>query len=183
MTDLAQLCPCCRLNPSTIRQVCPDCELHQGNTIVKIQRCNSDHLRAWRGAQSSLQAKANREKELLGQQLEEARLELEKRPIKIVHENLDAETVADAESRRDKAYKSRDLTMHTLSRIRLLHRNDGKGKCACGEAYSKCKTAQVIEDDVIALDRWEKNQADRLRRGLTHFLPDNHPAVLDRRLI
>jgi hypothetical protein len=36
-------------------------------------------------------------------------------------------------------------------------------------------------DRYPALARWEQEQYERLRRGDTHDLPPNHPAVIDPR--
>jgi hypothetical protein len=147
---------------------------------MKLQRRDTDHVRAWSQERVVRSAQAQRVQEQLEKQLEEARLELAQRPVNVIHENLDVEIVAEAESRRDAAYRSRDLAMRELCKIRLLHREDGQGQCGCGNSYSKCKTTKVIYNN-SALEKWESGQIARMRKNLDHSLPDNHPVVLDRR--
>jgi hypothetical protein len=181
MSHQDPLCPCCRLRQIYSRlPVCTDCELHQGNTGTKLQRRNDDHVRAWSKARSVLTAQTRRATERLVKELDEARIELEQRPVRIVRENLDAETVEKAVSDRDIAYRSRDIAMQALCRVRLLHRERAPSECSCGRNYSKCQTAQIVQE-YEALANWEAKQITRMRQNLNHYLPDNHPAILDRR--
>jgi hypothetical protein len=180
MVNQSSICPCCRLNSVSVRRVCSGCELHQGNTGIKIQQRDRDHVTAWKREQAKWGAQAQRATQRLEDELEKMRIELEARPIHVVHENLDAETVAEAESSRDAAYRSRDMTMQILCQVRLLHQERIQGECTCGKSRSKCKTADIVTE-FEALDKWETKQIKRMRQNLDHLLPDNHPAVLDRR--
>jgi hypothetical protein len=120
--------------------------LHQGSTGLKLQRRDKDHVAAWKKEQARSNGLARRKIELLEGQLEQMRVELEQRPVHVIHENLDAETVAKAESDRNAAYRSRDKTMQSLCIIRLLHQERTPGECSCGQRYSKCKTALAVNE-------------------------------------
>jgi hypothetical protein len=62
------------------------------------------------------------------------------------------------------------------------HRDAGRSRCGCTLAIAECVTRAELEAHAD-LTRWENQQVDRLRRGLPHSLPRNHPKVLDKRWI
>jgi hypothetical protein len=86
----------------------------------------------------------------------------------------------EAREEADRAFRSRENAWQALCMVRLLHREGQPGQCRCGLRLDRCKTAQIV-DHYPALEKWEKEQVLRLRRGLSHNLPEGHPAVLDRR--
>jgi hypothetical protein len=176
----ARICACCQINRVALPAVCRDCELHQGNTGPKMQRRDRDHVSAWRNERARWTAQAERKITRLEEQVEQLQTKLNERPVHVVHENLDAETVKEAESDRDAAYRSRDKAMQFLCQVRLLHQERIPGKCTCYKNYSECKTAQVV-GKIQMLSEWEGKQVTRMRMGYSHYLPDNHPAMLDRR--
>lgn len=106
--------------------------------------------------------------------------ELEARPERVVYLNLDQQTVWDAEQERDHAFQSRDTAFKTLTEVRLLHREKLPGRCSCGKPLNGCATYELL-DGYQALERWERKQVDRAKRGLNHMLPLGHPELLDRR--
>lgn len=181
MADQPRLCPCCKLGRVGRSPVCPACELHQGSTGIKLQRRDADHVAAWKAERDTRKRRADQTIALLEEKVAAAQHELEQRPVNVVHENLDKEVVEEAESNRDAAYRSRDAAMAALCKVRLLHHESDPGQCSCGSRYARCRTAQAV-DECRSLESWESKQITRLRRNLPHYLPDNHPAVLDPRI-
>jgi hypothetical protein len=106
--------------------------------------------------------------------------QLDARPVRVVTENLDKQTVDEALLKRDAAYRSRDSAFRALCEVRLLHREREPGMCRCGRRLDRCEIA-IIVDRYPALRSWEKQQVDRFRRHEVHSLPDNHPAIIDPR--
>jgi hypothetical protein len=105
--------------------------------------------------------------------------ELADRPVRVIEKDLDAERVGQARRQMEAAFRSRDHAFSDLMAIRLLHRDGGEAKCRCGRKSSNCKEYQIVVRSTHLAD-WERKQVDRARRGLDHFLPDNHPAVSSR---
>ena len=86
---------------------------------------------------------------------------------------------------RDRAYQSRDRAFSLLSAAALLHQIDERTDkhCVCGSAWSTCEVGRLLEDEGRGLRNWESKQRERLLAGHGHWLPDNHPFVLDRRTV
>ncbi len=169
--------------PSGVR-VCVVCSHHQSNNSAGWKRRDQDHQGLWaddahaRAERYTADlAAAHAATEAVRQELVD---EVAKRPNHIVYQNLDQQTVWEAEADRDAAYNSRDRAFRVLSEVWILHRDAGSGRCRCGLPYRSCKTAEILEQ-YRGLDGWERKHLERMRKGLPHSLPRNHPAVIDPR--
>lgn len=186
------VCPCCRRPfrlggasidtgaPGRSRRLCTHCSQHQGSTGLMMQRRDQDHVSLWermwgqheeelRGSQAKIEA--------LRRELAE---EIAQRPERVVVKHVDLDRLQEAEGRADRAYRARDSAFRALTEVRLLHREERGGLCRCGTRADRCELALIV-DRYPALADWERRQVQRLRDYDTHELPDNHPAVLDRR--
>jgi hypothetical protein len=105
--------------------------------------------------------------------------ELHDRPTRPVHHWVDQDELEKAREEAQRAFRSRENAWQALCEIRLLHREGQAGQCRCGLRLDRCKIVQIV-DHYPALEKWEKEQLSRVRGGLTHNLPEGHPAVLDR---
>jgi len=158
-------------------EVCTDCQMHQGSTGPKMLQRDVDHLRAWREVGTSLEAEVRRQETAVA----DKQAELDARPVRVVTENLDLVRVEEAVAERDRAYSSRDRAFHLLSAAVLLHQEAASGKCACGLAFKACEVGQLLEEEGRGLRDWEKKQRERMEDGHSHWLPANHPFVIDQR--
>lgn len=136
-----------------------------------------DHLHAWREFATSLEEEVARQKTAV----EDKQAELDARPVRVVTENLDLVRVEEAVAERDRAYSSRDRAYHLMSAAVLLHQDATKGKCVCGLPLKACEVAQLLEEEGRGLRDWEKKQRERMEDGHSHWLPANHPFVIDQR--
>lgn len=188
------LCRCCRRDNSLMAnskvpdglpsgvQVCGICIRHQGNDLRGWTRRDQDHHDLWAEDAGDLAEQHARDlvvarvaTETLRAQLAE---EVTKRPTNVVYRNLDQETVNEALSSRDAAFRSRDRAFRALCEVWLLHRDAGSGRCRCGRPHSQCNTAAIV-DHYPSLEAWERKQWERMRQHLDHWLPRKHPAVID----
>jgi hypothetical protein len=178
-------CPCCGRGVSPISyggyrrsptgSPCTDCELHQGNSGVKLQKRDADHKRLLRRERATWEV----ERAELERRIAQREQELIDRPVQVVRENLDAQRVAEAERARDRAYHARDLANRDLCVLKLMHRDAGNGLCWCGLLAAKCRTARIVQENEY-FAAWERRQVDLYRRGQHHYLPENHPAITGR---
>lgn len=106
--------------------------------------------------------------------------ELAERPEREVVRYVDGDVVADARAEAERSFASRENAWQALVEVRLLHHEREPGTCRCGLPIDRCDVALIV-DRYPALRAWEDEQLERLRLHKTHRLPDNHPAVLDRR--
>lgn len=141
-----------------------------------LQR-DQDHLRVWRETATELEAEIARQKTLVV----DKQAELDARPVQVVTENLDMRRVEAAVIDRDRAYQSRDRAYSLLSAAVLLHQESKGGLCACGKAFRICDVGQLLEEEGRGLRDWESKQRQRMEDGFSHWLPANHPFVLDQR--
>jgi hypothetical protein len=178
MPNSRHLCPCCHLNSISVRQVCGDCELHQGNTGPKMVRRDRDHVLAWKKDQARLLAQLERVTQGFERQLEEMRTELTERPTHTVYENLDAETVQTAARERDRALKARDIAFRLVAQFRGLHHDTGRGTCSCRQPVERCEETKII-DSSTSYRRWEARAGDAYRKGHASQLPPEHPYRTD----
>jgi hypothetical protein len=165
--------------------VCTVCEGHQNKDSKDWQaRRDRDHYDVWNARFEAKLARLAQEHQAKVESLEAEisglTSELEQRPVRVVTENLDRETVREAESERDRAYRARETAFSALSEIHYYHKDRGSNCCSCGRQYSKCETIKIL-DSYQALNTWEARQFDLRRRGLPHSLPHNHPALHDSR--
>jgi len=119
--------------------------------------------------------------------LDQVQYQLEHRPIREVDRYVDPEHLlaaeahaAEQEREAERAFRSRQLAWHMLLRVKLEHRNRGEGRCHCGKRLDVCPTAKIV-GGYEALTAWEQREIDRAMRGENNWLPDGHPALLDRR--
>jgi hypothetical protein len=192
------VCPCCRIpriprREAGVRKVCARCELHHGNTGERLLRKNADHVSEWstfhaeavRSASAEIErmtqalAQVNADNAVLQQQLEDTKYALTTgQPTLSVLNMLETERVRDAEQRARQAYRSRDVLAAQLWRLDALHNDaDRDGTCRCGLRTAQCEIWKLLEDERPFLYSWEAKQVDRLREGLDHGLPDEHPEV------
>ena len=183
-------CPCCQRTAPERRWsaerldrrsgVCADCELHQGSTGPRLVKRDQDHVRLWRLQAGASEARRQHEVAELQQEADALRLQLDARPVKIVNQNLDQETVDQALTERESAYRARDGAFRALCQVRMIHREREPGKCRCGRRIDQCVEAKIV-DEFRALKAWERRQVERLRNNERHELPYNHPAIIDPR--
>lgn len=106
--------------------------------------------------------------------------ELADRPEKIVEKYLEISVLQEATAEAERALRSRDWAYGTMLQVSLLHRETEPGRCRCGKGLDRCHEFTLL-DCHVGLERWEAKQVERRKQGLSHALPPNHPAVLDRR--
>jgi hypothetical protein len=138
------------------------------------------HAELWRELARSRQLERDAREGQLRNQLAELEQKLRDRPTRTVERWVDLDELEEAREEAERAFRSRDNAWQALCMVRLLHREGQPGQCRCGLRLDRCKIAQVV-DHYPGLEKWEKEQVGRLRRGLQHNLPDGHPALLDRR--
>ena len=197
-------CLCCRVEQdftftsSSDQVVCKSCTRHQGQTTVKANQRDTDHVGLWK---SELElAKINRREDIArlqeaiahrDQQLRERRKEIsdlqavvragvESAPSPMVERWYTDEKVVEALQLRDAAYRSRDRAYRSLWWLARLHREDDArdGYCVCRRTVRGCKEWQAVAGAFPALNKWERDQIDRLHSGQPDGLPDDHPEVL-----
>ena len=165
-------------------RICAICLRHLGDVASIARRREAQHAKMWaedqREALEALEERHGRVLASLQQQVAQLQQTLDDRPERVVVQNLDLQEVRAAHDARDAAYRSRDTAYQALCELRLLHHETGDGQCRCGRRVDRCDVAGIV-DRYPALRLWEDKQAEFLRRGLPHLLPDGHPAVLDRR--
>ena len=153
--------------------ICRPCTQHSNPSGSREAQRNRSHVLLYtHDAQDELQARQRSFEE----ELARLRRELEERPV--VELDHDQELVDRYKMQTRSALSSRDHAYADLLTVKLMHRQQRGTKCSCGR--DNCPTARLFFDP-SGLDRWEAEQVDRLRRHKPHSLPDNHPAVLDRR--
>src|SRR5262249_15912877 len=126
------------------------------------------------------QRKHAAEVDRLRRQISQQEQELRDRPTRIIERYVDRQELDDAKAEADRAFRSRENAWQALCEIRLLHREGVSGRCGWGKRLDRCDIAAIV-DRYPGLERWEKEQIQRLRNNLDHKLPDGHPAVLDPR--
>lgn len=189
-------CRCCGLtdalfgprrsfnNLPTAAIVCDLCAHHQGSHEADQSRRSRGHLEMWRehelhAIEQLTECHQDAVAALEGR-LRAAQEELERRPVRVVNQNLDQEEVNAAHEAEEAAYRSRDWAYVDLARLHMLHFEASGGKCRCGKAWERCQEGAIL-DLSKSLRRWERAQADRQRRGDVHMLPQGHPGIVDAR--
>lgn len=100
--------------------------------------------------------------------------DLEARPTRIVHKNLDQETVWAAEKERHEAFQARDAAFKLIAQFRSLHHDTGRGTCSCRVPVGQCQVTKII-DSSRSYRRWEARQCEEFRSGYGSQLPPEHP--------
>ena len=88
--------------------------------------------------------------------------------------------IAEANDKRDAAYRSRDHAVRVLCTSQVPSRRRPANHCSCGKTTSKCKEWQLMDEHRSFLYSWERKQIERLEDDLDHGLPDGQPEVLKR---
>jgi hypothetical protein len=96
-----------------------------------------------------------------------------------VEEWLADDMIRTAYAKRDSAYRARDFALATIWRAAQLHDGDPDRDedCICGRKADRCQELEAIADELVAMRDWEQIQVERLRDGLEHGLPREHPEV------
>jgi hypothetical protein len=194
-------CPCCKsANAQFARPKVPDglpakvticgiCTRHLGDgprtrdqrerehfeqwqeDIELLKQRHADELAARDGLVAELRTKiANLEREL------------RTRPVQVVRENLDQQTVDQAKSDRDAAFRARDAAYRLVAEFRRLHHDTGKGMCLCRVAGDKCPVTMILNAHRGFL-RWEAREWRTVRDHGRYAsnLPPGHPALTNPR--
>lgn len=196
-------CTCCHVGYDTTftsssdQVVCKGCRRHQGDTVAKLSLRDRDHIGLWRselglereGSQRRLEQQQalitgyRSEIELLQKAVEDMRATLraglQRAPDEGVLQWFASQEVQEAHAQRDAAYRSRDRAYRALWEADRIHHHDRlhDDRCSCGRPTTACRELQAIEDIGEALDHWEQAQIERLKRGLEHCLPYDHPQM------
>lgn len=88
---------------------------------------------------------------------------------------VQAEALSDSESRMRSAYFMRDRAMAAVWRIHELHDVEAGEKCSCGKTARACKELAALEFFRRDFYDWEKRNLSRMKEGLSHGLPLDHP--------
>jgi hypothetical protein len=181
-------CLCCRrpvwfyFTSASDQVVCPGCTKHQGSSPSREKQRHTEDVALWRDDVAEIREQHAQEVASLTERIKEleARLaeEIAKRPTQVVEQWIGEAEVRDAEEQRNAAYRSRDGAMSAICALALIHREVENHECRCGKRVAKCREAQIVEEVVESLDRWETKQIQRLRSDLPHWLPPNHPEVI-----
>lgn len=182
----ADVCTCCQrpwaicvedsgwLDGPPRQRTCPDCHDHGASAMER----DTKHVALWRSLASVQQREHNTEAERLWRQISELEQELRDRPEQIVTRYIGQQELNEAHAEAERAFRSRENAWQALCLVRLHHREGQPGRCRCGLHLDRCETAKVV-DHYPGLEKWERAQVERLRGGLDHKLPDEHPAVID----
>jgi hypothetical protein len=171
--------------------VCKSCQRHQG--AAKIQLRERDHLGLWRSEfalreeeiarlQAQVRSDAEERKQLveshhreMEHQREGFRMELLGKHAEDTRRWFESQAIADAENKRDGAYRARDAAMRVLWRLAQLHEAVDAARCRCGKPATTCPDLDVLEEEIAYLNSWERNQIERAEKGRPHGLPLDHP--------
>src|SRR5450755_502789 len=161
---------------------------HLGSSPAAIESREKDHFEQYQDdieivKQQQRYITSQREEEIreLQASIEALKIELDKRPTRIVKENLDQEEVNEAKRNESDAISSRDDAYFLVARFRALHHDTGRGICKCRVPIGECKVNKLINDDRRFL-RWEKRRCDAQGRGQYWArLPEGHPFLINPR--
>lgn len=194
-------CGCCRSpNAHFARVKAPDglparpslcgiCTRHWGDGPAAVKRRDQDHYEQWQHDAELLheghRAELARRDESIAElqaTVGELRVELDERPVRVVRENLDQETVDQANDERQRAFAARDSAYRLIAQFRAAHHDTGRGTCKCGMSVEKCEVTELINSDRSYL-RWEARQLEtiRLHGSYSSKLPRGHPALINPR--
>jgi hypothetical protein len=199
-------CQCCGVVYDTVftsksdQVVCRGCIRHQASDARSLLLRNADHKALWRSEVALLrdhyvrrmeavaaESKAYREEvnrlqEVINELKQTIRDGLALEPPESVLEWLVNEAIDDAETERDRAFRSRANAYRALWAANALHHHEVQRpeRCSCGKPAPACKELRAIADMEETLYRWEHQQVERLKKDLEHELPDDHPEVLAR---
>jgi hypothetical protein len=187
-------CICCRsANAQFIRpkvpnglpaqtSICGICSRHLGAGIKAIKKRDQDHYEQWQYDTELLLEQdgillSKREGVIVDLRARISQLQevLIARPVRVVSENLDQETVNDALQKREEAFRSRDAAYQLMAQLRGLHHDTGRGVCKCRDSIDKCAITKILNSDRSFL-RWESREYALMRRGCSSALPSEHPA-------
>jgi hypothetical protein len=205
--EVSAECRCCKIlrtfsfKSTTDHVICKSCERHYGDGSGKAAQQARDHAGLyWSELQISIEDRHRDQERHLAELRYRDREITEKNDIiaqkNVVIDDLETavrtgnlnpavekwladEEVRDALNKRDSAYRSRDYSFTALWRITQLHHLDERrqNKCSCGRSERGCRELAAISDELDVIHRWETEQVDRLRTGLEHGLPHDHPEV------
>jgi hypothetical protein len=158
--------------------VCGICSKHLGDDRKTVEKRQRDHYEQYKydldEKERVLELKYTRQIADLEATIGQLQKELEARPTKIVHKNLDQETVWAAERERHEAFQARDAAFGLLAQLRGLHHDTGRGTCSCRVPVDKCPVTKII-DSSRSYRRWEARQCEEFRTGYRSQLPPEHP--------
>jgi hypothetical protein len=158
--------------------VCSICSKHLGHDERTAQRREKDHYDQYLydldEKERVLELKYEREIAALEARVRQLQDDLETRPTKIVHQNLDQEIVWAADIERQRAFTARDAAFRLLAQLRVLHHDTGRGTCSCRKPVGRCEETKVM-DSSTAYRRWEAREGEAHRKGYDTQLPPEHP--------
>lgn len=158
------------------QRTCQPCHDHGSNGL----QASRVHAELWRELARSRRRDHDAAEAQLRNRIAELEQELRDRPTQTIDRWVDLDQLEEARDEADRAFRSRDNAWQALCMVRLIHREGQPGKCRCGQRLDRCKIAEIV-DHYPGLEKWEREQVSRKRRGLTHALPEGHPALLDPR--
>ena len=198
-------CQCCRLvtrfefGSWSDLVVCKGCKRHYGELKHQLWQANLDHLGMWKSELTVMREEHAAEIARLKAKIVRAEAELRQMRLELTDAQHAIETqlrdgplatveawwnslvIAEANDKRDAAYRSRDHAVRVLWHLDKLHHDGGQpNHCSCGKTTSKCKEWQLMDEHRSFLYSWERKQIERLEDDLDHGLPDDHPEVLKR---
>jgi hypothetical protein len=175
--------------------ICRGCRRHQAATKRSLDLREQDHIAFWRSALQLEQEDRAEERQaaVLAAQQQDQRIAqlaaevldlqgavkngLTAQPVASVERWLQNEAVDAATEERDRSYRSRDRALGVLLQLDRLHHEhpERDNYCSCGKTTNQCTEWQTIEDIRPFLHTWEARQIDRVKQGLEHGLPPDHP--------
>lgn len=201
-------CECCRtvvelrLESVYDRVHCPKCAAHQGDTLSIQKLRERDHLDtwqrwvdAWHGYYQNQRMEADQKHAVrvdeLGATIQGLRAEItslkaavldqfQHVPEDTVRQWLVTEEVSEVEARLEGSHRFTGVLWRVIWRLDQLHNEEGSDPrvCSCGVGRSECRELQALRDVQARLYEWEHRETLRLRDGLNHGLPNEHPQVL-----
>jgi hypothetical protein len=198
-------CECCKIpcqfefTSKSDQVICKGCRNHLGDGPEQRARRDREHAGLYRSELLISLEDRESERHAHAAQLQELKGERDRtvgqRDVEIsdlqaairagelnpaVEHWLANEKVRDALDKRDGAYRSRDFAFAALWAVATLHHPDEHhdGMCSCGRRESNCRELEAIWPEHRALSDWEDTQIERLKDGLDHGLPREHPEVL-----
>jgi hypothetical protein len=209
-TEVQVPCWCCRrpewftFKSGSDQVVCPACLRHLGDGPSRARQRDLDHVKWWE--QEMKAARERRKEALQGAELRRQRevavleeevtglreqvadfqgallRDLESRPVESVAVWFEQTKIAEADERTERARGLISHLFRVLWHVEAAHHVDKHHgeRCTCGLKVEQCHTYKAMEPVLGKLYDWENVQVERIKKGLTHALPADHPEVRKR---
>lgn len=105
--------------------------------------------------------------------------DLESRPVETIAVWFEQTKIAEAEERTKRARNYITFLYRVTWHVDDVHHVDeeNRDRCMCDETLEHCRTFEAMDPVRGRLYKWETEEVERMKKRLTHSLPDDHPEV------